>query len=192
MSLIKLEKDDSSLQEVVVLRWGHRPRDLRVTTHVALTARAFGASGLILSDVEDEKVEKSIIKVKELWGGNFFFKMGISWRKVVEEWRKNNGIVVHLTMYGENIASSNVLQRIKDTGKNVLLIIGSQKVPRIFFSPEVSDFNVAIGNQPHSEIAAIAVFLDRFFEGKELTKEFKNAKLRIIPSERTKKVLRLT
>jgi tRNA (cytidine56-2'-O)-methyltransferase len=192
MNLIKLEKDDSSLQEVVVLRWGHRPRDLRVTTHVALTARAFGASGLILSDVEDEKVEKSIIKVKELWGGNFFFKMGIPWRKVVEEWRKNNGIVVHLTMYGENIASSNVLQRIKDTGKNVLLIIGSQKVPRIFFSPEVSDFNVAIGNQPHSEIAAIAVFLDRFFEGKELTKEFKNAKLRIIPSERTKKVLRLT
>jgi len=175
-----------------VLRWGHRPRDLRVTTHVALTARAFGASGLILSDVEDEKVEKSIIKVKELWGGNFFFKMGIPWRKAVEEWRKNNGIVVHLTMYGENIASSNVLQRIKDTRKNVLLIIGSQKVPRIFFSPEVSDFNVAIGNQPHSEIAAIAVFLDRFFEGKELTKEFKNAKLRIIPSERTKKVLRLT
>ncbi len=175
-----------------MLRWGHRPRDLRVTTHVALTARAFGASGLILSDVEDEKVEKSIIKVKELWGGNFFFKMGIPWRKAVEEWRKNNGIVVHLTMYGENIASSNVLQRIKDTRKNVLLIIGSQKVPRIFFSPEVSDFNVAIGNQPHSEIAAIAVFLDRFFEGKELTKEFKNAKLRIIPSERTKKVLRLT
>jgi len=179
------------LQEVVVLRWGHRARDLRVTTHVALTARAFGASGLILSDVEDEKIEKSISKVKELWGGSFFFKMGVPWRKTVEEWRKNGGIVVHLTMYGENIEASDVLQRIKKTGKNVLLIVGSQKVPKIFFSPEVSDFNVAIGNQPHSEVAAVAVFLDRFFEGKELIKEFENAKLRIIPSERSKKVLKM-
>jgi tRNA (cytidine56-2'-O)-methyltransferase len=161
-----------------------------VTTHVALTARALGASGLILSDVEDEKIEESIMKVNKLWGGRFFFKMGVSWRKVVEEWRKNNGIVVHLTMYGENIESSNVLQRIKETEKNVLLIVGSKKVPRIFFSPEISDFNVAIGNQPHSEIAAVAVFLDRFFNGKELIKEFKNAKIRIIPSERYKKVLK--
>ncbi|MEM4649252.1 MAG: tRNA (cytidine(56)-2'-O)-methyltransferase, partial [Candidatus Bathyarchaeia archaeon] len=164
------------MQKVVVLRWGHRARDLRVTTHVALTARAFGASGFILSDVEDEKIEKSIIKVKELWGGEFFFKMGIPWRKVVEEWRKNDGIVVHLTMYGENVESSDVLQRIKKTGKNILLIVGSQKVPKIFFSTEVSDFNVAIGNQPHSEVAAVAVFLDRFFEGKELIKEFEKAK----------------
>jgi len=174
-----------------VLRWGHRPRDLRVTTHVALTARAFGASGLILSDVEDEKVEKSIVKIKELWGGDFFFKMGILWRRAVKEWRKNNGIIVHLTMYGENIASSNVLQRIKNTGKNVLLIVGSQKVPKIFFSPEVSDFNVAIGNQPHSEVAAVAVFLDRFFEGKELIKEFGNAKIRVIPSERSKRIIKM-
>ncbi|MBS7655844.1 tRNA (cytidine(56)-2'-O)-methyltransferase [Candidatus Bathyarchaeota archaeon] len=178
------------MQEVVVLRWGHRSRDLRVTTHLALTARAFGASGLILSDVKDEKIEKSIMKVNELWGGKFFFKMGIPWRKVVEEWRKNNGIIVHLTMYGENIESSN-LQKIKETGRNVLLIVGSQKVPRIFFSPEISDFNVAVGNQPHSEVAAIAVFLDRFFNGKELIKEFENAKIRIIPSKRSKKVLRL-
>jgi len=117
--------------------------------------------------------------------------MGILWRRAVEEWRKNNGIIVHLTMCGENIASSNVLQRIKNTGKNVLLIVGSQKVPKIFFSPEVSDFNVAIGNQPHSEVAAVAVFLDRFFEGKELIKEFGNAKIRVIPSERSKRIIKM-
>ncbi|MGI0148094.1 MAG: tRNA (cytidine(56)-2'-O)-methyltransferase, partial [Thermoplasmata archaeon] len=38
---------------VTVLRLGHRPsRDKRVTTHVALVARAFGAAG-ILVDVAD-------------------------------------------------------------------------------------------------------------------------------------------
>ena len=35
--------------DIVVLRLGHRPeRDARVTTHVGLTARALGASGMLL------------------------------------------------------------------------------------------------------------------------------------------------
>ncbi|HID17718.1 TPA: tRNA (cytidine(56)-2'-O)-methyltransferase [Candidatus Bathyarchaeota archaeon] len=174
--------------EVVVLRWGHRPRDARVTTHVALTARAFGASGLILSDVEDQKIEKSVEKVVESWGGRFFFKMGIPWRKAVEEWRREGGIVVHLTMYGENIEASDVLQRIRKAGRKLLVLVGSQKVPPSFFSPSVSDFNVAVGNQPHSEVAALAVFLDRLFEGRELIKGFEGAKLRVMPSKRSKKV----
>ena len=80
---------------------------------------------------------------------------------------------------------------IKATGKDVLVIVGSQKVPREFFSKKVSDFNVAVGNQPHSECASLAVFLDRYFEGKELTKNFENAKLKIIPSSRGKKVVKV-
>lgn len=178
----------SPMLEVVVLRWGHRPRDARVTTHVALTARAFGASGLILSDVEDQKIKESVEKVVRLWGGKFFFKMGSPWRKVIEEWRREGGIVVHLTMYGENVEASDVLQRIRRSGRKILVLVGSQKVPPSFFSPSVSDFNVAVGNQPHSEVAALAVFLDRLFEGKELIKEFEGAKLRVIPSKRSKKV----
>jgi tRNA (cytidine56-2'-O)-methyltransferase len=61
-------------------------------------------------------------------------------------------------------------------------------VPREFYSPEVSDFNVAVGNQPHSECAALAIFLDRFFKGEALGKMFENAKMKIIPQERGKKV----
>ena len=61
-------------------------------------------------------------------------------------------------------------------------------MPGEFYSEEVSDFNVSIGNQPHSECAALAVFLDRFCEGKELAKEFGNAKKRIIPQKRGKKI----
>ena len=178
--------------KVVVLRWGHRPeRDKRLTTHVALTARAFGASGIILSDVEDEKVKASIEKVVENWGGPFFFEMGKPWRQAIKEWKEKGGIVVHLTAYGENIQTSDVLDRIRACGKDIMVIVGSQKVPGEFFSEKVSDFNVAIGNQPHSECSSLAVFLDRLFEGKELEKEFRNAKLKIVPQVRGKKVVKV-
>lgn len=175
------------MPKIVVLRWGHRPqRDARLTTHVALTARALGASGLLLSDTTDLKIKETIEKVMKKWGGSFFFKMGIPWKKAVQDWKAQGGLIVHLTAYGENIQTSDVLQRIKNSGKDVLVIVGSKKVPKEFFSERVSDLNAAVGNQPHSECAALAVFLDRFFEGKELTKKFRDAKIRIIPQKRGK------
>jgi tRNA (cytidine56-2'-O)-methyltransferase len=176
------------MQKVVVLRWGHRPiRDSRLTSHVALTARALGASGFLLSDLNDEKIKETIEKVGANWGGDFAFEMGASWKSMVRNWRAKDGVVVHLSAYGENIQTSDVLKRIKRSGQDVLVIVGSQKVPSEFFSSEVSDFNVAVGNQPHSECAALALFLDRFFEGKELGKVFENAKTTIIPQKRGKK-----
>lgn len=178
--------------KIVVLRWGHRPkRDLRLTTHVALTARALGASGFILSDIKDEKTMATVEKVVENWGGPFNFEMGIPWKKVVKDWKAKGGIVVHLTAYGENIETSDVLHRIKASGREILVIVGSKKVPREFFLKDVSDFNVAVGNQPHSECAGLAVFLDRFFGGTELAKTFENTKLVIVPQERGKKVVRM-
>ena len=178
------------MPKVVVLRWGHRYRDERVTTHVALTARALGASGMILADVMDKEIEKTVEEVVESWGGFFFLKMGVPWKQVVKEWKEKNDAVVHLTAYGENIQTSDVMQRIKASGKDVLVIVGSQKVPSAFFSKTVSDFNVAVGNQPHSECSSLAVFLDRFFEGEELLKEFEGAKMKIIPQKSGKKVLK--
>jgi len=176
------------VQKVFVLRWGHRHRDERLTTHVALTARALGASGFILADVQDEKIGESINKVVNQWGGPFSFEMNIPWKQAVRNWKAKNGLVVHLTAYGENIHSTDVMQRIKAAGMDVLVIVGSQKVPSEFFSKEVSDFNVAVGNQPHSECSSLAVFLDRFFEGKELLKNFEEAKIKIIPQAHGKKV----
>jgi tRNA (cytidine56-2'-O)-methyltransferase len=113
--------------------------------------------------------------------------MGTPWKKAVRDWKAKGGTVVHLTVYGENVQTSDVLSRIKKLGKDVLVIVGSQKVPGEFFSEDVSDFNVAIGNQPHSECASLAVFLDRLWEGKKLTENFENAKIRIVSSERGKK-----
>lgn len=175
------------MPKVVVLRWGHRPtRDIRLTTHVALTARALGASGMVLSDASDEKIMQTIRKVTSNWGGDFFFEMGVPWRKTVKDWRAKGRIVVHLTVYGENVETGDVLNRIKASKKDVMLIVGSQKVPRAFFSEDVSDFNVAIGGQPHSECASLAVFLDRFFRGKELARGFKDARIKVIPQKRSK------
>ena len=182
------EATEARMQKIVVLRWGHRPqRDVRLTTHVALTARALGASGFLLSDTVDEKIKETIEKVTESWGGKFSFEMGTSWKKAVKDWKTKGVVVVHLTAYGENIQTSNVLEKIRNLKKDVLVIVGSQKVPSEFFSSDVSDFNVAVGNQPHSECAALAVFLDRFFEGKALGKTFGNARIKIVPQKRGKK-----
>ncbi|MGA3059516.1 MAG: tRNA (cytidine(56)-2'-O)-methyltransferase [Candidatus Bathyarchaeia archaeon] len=189
MADLKPTKKPNDLPKIVVLRWGHRPqRDVRLTTHVALTARALCASGFILSDVEDSKIEQTIKKITTRWGGTFQFEMGTAWKKAVRDWKANGGVVVHLTAYGENIQMSDVLNRVRNSNKDILLLVGSQKVPGEFYSSDVSDFNVSIGNQPHSECSALAIFLDRFFEGKELSKDFEKAKIKIVPRERGKEI----
>ncbi|HDD26745.1 MAG TPA: tRNA (cytidine(56)-2'-O)-methyltransferase, partial [Acidilobales archaeon] len=116
--------------KVYVLRLGHRPeRDKRVTTHVGLVARAFGASGLILADVVDEKVRESLLKVIERWGGRgFVIEMGVKYREYIKEWKRMGGIVVHLTMYGIHV--DEVIDKIRGEGKDVLVVVGAEKVPR--------------------------------------------------------------
>jgi tRNA (cytidine56-2'-O)-methyltransferase len=185
----KPDRNKAPQTEVAILRWGHRPqRDVRLTTHVALSARALGASRFILADTTDEKIKETVEKINTRWGGDFTFEMGTKWKDAVRVWKAKGGIVVHLTAYGENVQTSDVLDKIREGGKPVMVLLGSQKVPKQFYSLEISDFNVAIGNQPHSECAALAIFLDRFFLGQGLNKSFKNAKIRIVPKERGKKV----
>lgn len=174
-------------KEVWVLRIGHRlVRDDRITTHVALVARAFGANGIYLYNTED-KIKKKVDDVTEKWGGRFEVNVieENEWKKLIKDWKKEDGLIVHLTMYGLNV--DDVIDKIKEERRKILVVVGAEKVPPELF--KISDYNVAIGNQPHSEVAALAVFLDRLFKGKELKKEFDNWKLKIIPSEKEKKVI---
>lgn len=165
---------------VAVLRLGHRPfRDGRTTTHIALVARAFGADKMIMP-VRDERVEKSIEKLVKNWGGDFSVDTVEDWRTHIKEFK---GSVVHLTMYGMPVGE--VIDRIQ--GDDVLVVVGSKKVPGEVF--DLACYNVSIGNQPHSEVSALAIFLDRFFEGGSLKKDFKG-KRRIHPSNRSKIVKR--
>lgn len=177
-----------SYGKVYVLRLGHRPgRDKRVTTHVGLVARAFGANGFVLADVCDEKVIESLRKVIDRWGGEMELLCGVPGERFVIDWRRHGGEVIHLTMYGLHV--DDVISSIRESKRPKLIVVGAEKVPAFFY--EHADYNVAIGSQPHSEIAALAIFLDRLFEGRELRQEFPNAKIRIIPSKRGKKIVSL-
>lgn len=164
--------------EVYVLRLGHRPeRDKRISTHVALTARAFGARGIYF-DAEDKSIFESVRDVVERWGGDFFIKAA-NWKKLLKEF---DGLKVHLTMYGLPLPEK--IGEIRKAEK-VLVVVGAEKVPADVY--ELCDLNISIGTQPHSEVAALAVFLDRVL-GKVFDLQFDDAKLRIVPSERGKVV----
>ncbi|MFO7872445.1 MAG: tRNA (cytidine(56)-2'-O)-methyltransferase [Candidatus Undinarchaeales archaeon] len=169
---------------ISILRIGHRiERDKRLSTHVGLVARAFGADKLYYTGQKDSGMEESIEKIRNIWGGFFEVEHIKSWRKFIPEFK---GIVVHLTMYG--LPFQKELEWVKKEGKDVLIVLGGQKVPGEVY--ELADFNLAVTNQPHSEAGALSVFLDRFFEGKELEIEFEGAERRIVPKEKGKKVIK--
>jgi len=175
--------------QIVILRLGHRiPRDLRVTTHVCLTARAFGADGLILADVVDTALEKTILDVCQRFGGKFWIRMGEPWRQVVKEWKSKGGDIAHLTAYGMPLPEA--MEAIRASPNRKLVVVGAEKMPGQMF--ELATWNVAVTNQPISEVSALALFLDRYFEGKQLSMEFENAEVKIIPSVRGKKVVNMT
>lgn len=171
---------------VMVLRLGHRiPRDLRVTTHVCLTARALGADGLILADAVDKTLEKTIQDVCRRFGGTFQIRMGEPWERVVKDWKEDGGETVHLTVYG--LPLSQAIGAIRASPAPKLVVVGASKVPSAVY--ELATWNVSVTSQPISEVSALALFLDRYFEGREFSLYFKNPELKIISSERGKKVL---
>lgn len=173
--------------KVYILRLGHRPeRDKRITTHVALVARAFGAHGFLLADVCDGHVMESIRRVLGKWGGKMHLECGVPGRRYVREWKRQGGMVVHLTMYGLHV--DDVIDEIRGDPRPKLVIVGAEKVPRFFY--DEANYNVAIGHQPHSEVAALAIFLDRLYMGMELHLSFPGAKLVVEPSARGKKVVK--
>ncbi|AIF82530.1 hypothetical protein NTE_00448 [Candidatus Nitrososphaera evergladensis SR1] len=170
-------------KQVMVLRIGHRlVRDDRVTTHAALVSRAFGAERIYMTGI-DQSVKKTVDAVGKRWGGNFQMEIIEDWKGVARAWKKSGGKIAHLTMYGINI--DDAVEKVRKEEK-LLVIIGAEKVPREAY--ELADYNIAIGNQPHSEIAALAIFLDRVFEGKQFKKEVAGGQMRIVPSERGKQV----
>ena len=168
---------------VVVLRVGHRPgRDERMTTHVGLTARALGADRAILPAGAGEAIETAE-EVTGRFGGPFSVEATESPLSIVRGW---DGAVVHLTMYGERVQDVIDDVRARHRGEPTLVVVGGGKVP--FEVYERAHWNVAVTNQPHSEVAALAVFLDRLFEGRELDRGWEDARRVVVPRERGKRV----
>jgi tRNA (cytidine56-2'-O)-methyltransferase len=172
---------------VVVLRLGHRNvRDSRTTTHLFLAARAFGAEYAIYTGQRERGVEEKILKVSENWGGVFRIDYSPEWRRVIEEFKDKDVEIIHLTMYGLPIQQ--VIEEIRLSPRDKMVIVGGAKVPNEVY--RLSDWNVAVTNQPHSEVSALSIFLHELFSGKELYKNFEGARLKIIPQARGKRVLR--
>ena len=85
-------------------------------------------------------------------------------------------------MYGQQLPQ--VLHQIPKK-QDLLIILGAEKVPSYYY--HIADYNVSIGNQPHSEVAALAIILDRYTNGQWIHKDF-NGDITIIPSDEGKKV----
>ncbi len=133
----------------------------------------------------DEHLVETVKGVVERWGGKYFFVEFVDDPiNFVKGWKRDGGLVVHLTMYGLNV--DDVIDEISSYPGKVLVIVGSEKVEGVYYG--LADYNVAVGNQPHSEVAALAVFLDRLYKGEELKLNFGDSKLRILPSARGKRV----
>ncbi|SMO51449.1 tRNA (cytidine(56)-2'-O)-methyltransferase [Halorubrum cibi] len=195
-------------REVAVLRYGHRPgRDDRMTTHVGLTARALGADRVILPDNAGQSAE-TVRDITDRFGGPFDVELRDDQKAIVRNWE---GVVVHLTMYGERIqdVETEIREAVAgdgragdeatdgeevidgdddgEEGRDLLVVVGGEKVPWALY--ERADFNVGVTNQPHSEVAGLAVFLDRLFEGAELDREWSDADRRVVPEATGKTVV---
>ncbi len=168
---------------IEVVRIGQRlVRDDRVTTHVALVSRGFGAEKIFMTEINPE-IKDTIEKINRTWGGNFKIEFIEKWKTIVKKKKDEGYKIVHLSMYGESV--DDVQESIGDEEK-VIIVVGAEKVPREIY--ETADYNVAVGSQPHSEISALAIVLDRIQKGKQFGKEFSGAKRKIIPTKKGKNV----
>jgi len=171
---------------VSVLRLGHRrDRDKRITSHLGLTARAFGADEVILAGDRDPSALETWDSVTERFGGEFLSRFEESPLSMLRQESKSGGVtIVHLTMYGnpwrESIPSIPL-------DKPALVVVGGTKVPAEVF--HLADFNVSVGNQPHSEVAALAIFLESWIGQIDESSRFHGAKMRVIPSTNGKTVI---
>ena len=169
--------------EIEVLRIGQRIiRDDRVTTHVALVARAFGAKRIYMNEINPE-INDTISKINKTWGGNFTIENITEWKKIIKKKKNESVKIVHLTMYGLNI--NDIENKLRNEDK-ILIVVGAEKVPREIF--ELADYNIAIGNQPHSEVSALGILLDRIQRVDQFESKFENSERMIIPQEQGKNV----
>jgi tRNA (cytidine56-2'-O)-methyltransferase len=161
----------TGMKRIVLLRLGHRPeRDKRITTHVGLTARLLGAEGMLLAS-NDPGIVKTLEDVVRRWGGDFYIRNNVNFKQEIKEWKAAGGKVCHLSKSCDRL----------------MIVVGAEKVPPEIY--QLADWNVAVGSQPHSEVAAVAITMDRIADDEPLEREFPNAELTIMPAEKGKQVI---
>lgn len=124
------------------------------------------------------RLKKTVKDVNDRFGGGFSIEKRGDWKGLIKNWE---GDSIHLTMYGKKIDEFFSENEVKKP----LVIIGAEKVPRDVY--ELSDHNVSVGNQPHSEVAALAVFMDRY--NNRSVPEISEGEMVVLPSSEGKRVV---
>jgi len=127
----------------------------------------------------DDALAERVAAVSDRWGGPFEVVPVDDWKSVV---RSFPGAVVHLTMYG--LPLERTLPRLA-RHRAILLVVGGAKVPSELYRQ--ATYNVAVGHQPHSEVAAVAVMLERLL-GLPKPVRAGEAPQRVVPTARGKRV----
>jgi tRNA (cytidine56-2'-O)-methyltransferase len=86
-------------------------------------------------------------------------------------------------MYGQDLEE--IIPKIPND-KSMIIVVGGTKVPGEVYG--LSDYNISIGNQPHSEVAALAIFLNTWVGRIDSSEKFNGGEIKVIPSIRGKKV----
>ena len=162
---------------IEILRLGHRiARDKRISTHVALTARAFSADKIYYSGQKDSEMENSVRDIADRFGGDFSIEFCGNEYKLIKEKKKEGFFIIHLTMYG--VPFEKRLKELKN--KKLLVIVGGEKVEGEIY--KIADYNMSVSLQPISEISSLGIFLYNL-KGEA---KFSNSKVYIVPNKRGK------
>ena len=66
-------------------------------------------------------------------------------------------------------------------------MVGGAKVPGELFG--IADYNISVGNQPHSEVAALAITLSEWFRSVALESSFSDPIIKVLPSKSGKSII---
>ena len=122
----------------------------------------------------------TIDEVVTKFGGDFEIEPLSNPRKFAKNWE---GRIVHLTMFG--LPLEDFEDKLRKEQSPILFIVGAEKVPPWTF--EYADYNISIGNQPHSEVSALAISLSRLNENYVVQKF--GGPLQVIPSGDHRKMI---
>lgn len=176
------------MRELSVLRLSHRVgRDPRMSTHLGLTTRVYGGKCFLLAGDDDSSVLDSLRDVGGRFGGDMEVRHEPSPLGFLRRFIATGGVAVHLTMYG--LPYREVVSEIPNDVP-IVVVVGGAKVSREYY--EMCQYNVAVGNQPHSEVAALAAFLERLNDGVASPELFAGGEVVIHPSERGKDLRNLS
>ncbi|MDE1832845.1 MAG: tRNA (cytidine(56)-2'-O)-methyltransferase [Candidatus Micrarchaeota archaeon] len=158
--------------------------DYRVRLNMCLTARAFGAAKIVFIGRRDGRISKYIARLNSKWGGMFKVDFSSNAGNTIRSFSKYKKI--YLTMFGTPLKQVEYMLK---TYKNILLIVTARDWEGQL--AKLTDFNVSITNQPHAQVASIAIFLHEFFNGRELAIQFQNAKYKAIPKPKGAQIRKL-